>query len=174
MTSVAADQDEPLFNSAHEALRFAYAYCYEQYPVTPLSRFLHGHYGSGRGLYGNYGAAVAGSIKRIVWSLTPIERNILLCRYSLNSQELSSAIASVLPLASGALGTGVHSTRMIIEIVHYHFRRDKTMRQLCDALNMRRSSVKRRLKKIEAYLYHLENVASAKAEHAMSAVGVVK
>lgn len=84
------------------------------------------------------------------------------------------AAIGTLPLASGALGTGVHSTRMIIEIVHYHFRRDKTMRQLCDALNMRRSSVKRRLKKIEAYLYQLENVASAKAEHAMSAVGVVK
>jgi len=45
--------EAPLFRSGHEALRFAYAYNPQQYPMTLMARMMRGPgIGSGRGLHG--------------------------------------------------------------------------------------------------------------------------
>jgi hypothetical protein len=62
MTSTA----EPIFDSAHNALVFAFQYPSEQFAESFIAKLTSGHLGSGKGLVGVDGAAQAGLIQSAV------------------------------------------------------------------------------------------------------------
>jgi len=74
--------DEPLFNSTHDALVFAFNYAGQQSPRTPMTSLMRtAQIGSGKGLSGLDGAAQAGMILAEVDRLPDDQHNVIVARY---------------------------------------------------------------------------------------------
>jgi len=68
--------DEPLFESAHQALKFAFAYSARATVATaPIVRMMRGPMRAGKGLVGMDGAAQSALIRAQVEALTAVHRN---------------------------------------------------------------------------------------------------
>jgi hypothetical protein len=75
--------DEPLFKSAPDALAFAFHYTMQQYDRPLVNRLADGPgVRTGRGLSGTDGAATAGSIRRHVGELLPLDQAALVARFA--------------------------------------------------------------------------------------------
>ncbi|CAG9177710.1 DNA-binding protein [Cupriavidus pampae] len=74
--------DQPLFDSADSALRFAFSYSKQQYSPTPMARLMRGTVGSGKGLVGNDGAAQAGMVRSEVEKLDALQLAILIAQFA--------------------------------------------------------------------------------------------
>lgn len=80
-------QNEPLFNSAHAALLFAFNYAGQQSPRTPMAGLIKGgRLGTGKGLHGLDGAAQAGIILAQFNKLPQPHQQILRIRFGKNEQ----------------------------------------------------------------------------------------
>ncbi len=77
--------EEPLFNSTHDALRFAFRYMEHQSPKTPLMSMTvdkeRPPIGNGKGLIGLDAAAQAGMILAEVCRLPDDQHNVIVARY---------------------------------------------------------------------------------------------
>lgn len=79
--------EQPLFESAHDALLFAFNYAGQQSPRTPLTGLIQrGALGSGKGLHGVEGAAQAGIILAHYATLQKPHQHILRVRFGRNEQ----------------------------------------------------------------------------------------
>ncbi len=175
-TTVSTD-DAPLFRSGHEALRFAYAYNPEQYPMTLMARMMHGvGIGSGRGLYGTYGAAVAGSIKRIVATLPEARRDALICRYARTESDYIPAMQSLLRPAVAALGTGIHPTRLVLKLICRYYNRPAKIKLsvLCDEFALPAATMTRRWQRVRDQLRALESEAMSMVDDRFVSAGLVE
>lgn len=165
-----------VFSSGHEALRFAYAYNAQQYPMTIMGRMMRGSIlGSGRGLHGLDGAAIAGSVKRVVESLPPNYRRAIECRYAITDQEFERAFPHLLQPALASLGTGVHSTRLVLKLICRHFGRPQAVKlaSLADEHSMDAATVTRRWQRVHARLREMESGAACAADDALVKAGLV-
>ena len=85
--------DEPLFNSTHVALTFAFEYAGQQSPRTPMTSLMRTeNIGSGKGLSGLDGAAQAGFILAEVCRLSDDQHNIIVARYGRVTHECRGAV----------------------------------------------------------------------------------
>lgn len=82
VSAVALEVFEPLFDSAHAALTFAYRFSGQQYPLTIMAKIMGGILGSGKGLVGLDGAAQAGMICLLVKELPQLPRDSIDARYA--------------------------------------------------------------------------------------------
>lgn len=73
---------QPLFNSAHAALTFAFQYSGQQYDLSPMGRAMRGPTGSGLGLVGMDGAGQAGIIRAMVRRLGRLQEAIIVARFA--------------------------------------------------------------------------------------------
>lgn len=172
--------EEPLFRSAHEALRFAYAYSSQQYPVTIMGRLMGGGgMGSGRGLFGLDGAGEAGNVKRIVGTLPGAFRHAIAARYTINAHEVVAAACELVPFVIPALGTGVHHRRMVQDLICRFFGApgadggEVKLAALADRFDVDASTVTRKWQRVRSFLYGAERGASMAAEDAMIEAGLV-
>lgn len=115
--------NDPLFRSGHEACRFAFACSSQQYAMTSMARMMRGGLiGSGRGLVGLEGAAVAGTIKRHIEGLAQPYPFVIAARYELDPCKVVKCADALVPSVVSALGTGGHHRRMVQAIICRYFR----------------------------------------------------
>lgn len=176
MTSAARKNEDAIFYSGHEALRYAYNYSAQQYPMTIMGRMMRGKtVGSGRGLYGLDGAAIAGSVKRVVGSLPSRYHDALVCRYSQDEKERDAAIGRLLPVAAASLGTGTHKTRMVLKLIFRYFGLHPVkLAEMCDEFDMEAWTMTRRWKCVKRRLHELESQAGSAADDALTQAGLVQ
>lgn len=72
--------EERLFDSSHDALRFAFNFSGQQYQASAMNKAMTPAIGSGKGLVGVDGAAQAGMIRAELGSLPELHRNVLTAR----------------------------------------------------------------------------------------------
>lgn len=167
---------DAIFESGHEAMRFAYAYNAQQYPLTIMARMMRGGViGSGRGLHGLDGAAIAGSVKRVVESLPHDHRYVLVSRYAMTDREYEEAFPKLLQAATASVGAGVHSTRMILLLICRYFGRPEPVKlaTLADRFEVDASTMTRRWQCVRNRLQEIESQASAAADGALVDAGLV-
>ncbi len=155
---------DAIFRSGHEACRFAYAFSGQQYPLSVMAKIMQCvGIGSGRGLIGLDGAAVAGTVKRHVEAM-PMPNPLLIAsrcelNFEISRQYATLLVDSVMP----ALGTGGHPRDMVTALICIYFRiPDKDgnkikLSSLCDqfalsadTMTRRKSAIFRRLKEMES------------------------
>lgn len=167
--------EQALFRSGHEAMRFAYAYNAQQYPMTIMGRMMRGMIiGSGRGLHGLDGAAVAGSVKRVIESLPGPYRYALVCRYVITDREFEAVFPELLRPATASLGTGIHSTRMVLKMIcRYYGRPAVKLAEMCDEFGIEASAMTRRWQRVRDRLRSIESAAATAADDALVEAGLV-
>lgn len=74
--------DQPLFESADSALRFAFSYSTQQYSPTPMARLMRGTVGSGKGLVGNDGAGHAGMVRSELEQIGELNLAIVIAQFA--------------------------------------------------------------------------------------------
>lgn len=174
MATTATAQDEAPFRSGHEALRFAYAYNTQQYPMTLMGKMMRGlGLGSGRGLHGLDGAAVAGSVKRVVEALPHDYRYVLVCRYVVTDREFEEALPRLLRTAVAALPTGAHPTRLVLKLICRYFGRPVKLADLCNEFGMDAATMTRRWQRVRGRLREVESSASVAADEALVQSGAI-
>ena len=174
--------DEPLFESTHEALIFAFQYSHQQSPKTPMTSLMRtAQIGGGKGLSGIDAAAQAGMILAEVCRLPDDQHNVIVARYGhvlhecshceqdAPSEEWRSAIDA---LSHCVELEGVHRKvrLMMVERAICGGRMD--MDSLCKRYSLARSTtfkqlstIKTKLRKIErTALSNLDNVFFEKKE----------
>lgn len=174
--------DQPLFDSTHSALIFAFNYSVQQSPKTPMTSLMRtAQIGAGKGLSGLDAAAQAGMILAEVCRLPDDQHNVIVARYGhvlhecshceqeAPSEEWRSAVDA---LSHCVELEGVHRKvrlmmieravcggRLDIDLIckRYSLARSTTFKQL--------STIKTKLRKIErAALANLDNAFFAKKE----------
>lgn len=166
--------DDPIFRSGHEAIRFAYCFCPEQYPMTVMGKLMQRiGIGSGRGLHGLDGAATAGSVKRIIETLPSAYRNAIVARYAQTEEDFSTAILALVQPAVASLPTGAHKTRMILQLIGRNFGRDVKLADLCDTYGMDAATMTRRWQRVRECLRAIESEAATAADDALVDAGIV-
>lgn len=115
---------DSLFRSGHEACRFAYAYSGQQYPLTVMAKMMRGGLlGSGRGLVGLEGAAVAGTVKRHVDALRHPSPAILAARYETDRNRAATSAVRLVEFVVPVLGTGgQHQRHLVRALIYRYFR----------------------------------------------------
>ena len=175
MTTATMTQDTPIFRSGHEAIRYAYNYNAQQYPITLMGRMMRGMgIGSGRGLYGLDGAAIAGSVKRFVEALPHDYRYAIVCRYAATEDEFLHAVHEMLGAASASIGTGITPTRAILSLIGRYYGRPVKLASLCSQYDMDAATMTRRWQRIRERMRALESHGMQAADDALVIAGLVE
>ncbi len=171
---------EPIFKSGHEACRFAYAFNSEQYPVSIMGRMMKTvGIGSGRGLFGLDGAAIAGTVKRNVESLPMPIPIIIAARYEIDDTKGREYCALLVEFIIPALGTGGHNRRMVEELICLYFKRRNRKGELVKLANLAQNydlspdTITRRKSAAFRRLLELESNAQSRADDELSQNGLV-
>lgn len=175
MTTATMTKDTPIFRSGHEAIRYAYNYNSQQYPITLMGRMMRGMgIGSGRGLYGLDGAAIAGSVKRVVEALPHDHHYAIVCRYAATEDQFLTAVHELLGAASASIGTGVTPTRVILSLIGRYYGRPVKLAALCDTYSMDAATMTRRWQRVRERMRALESQAMQAADDALVVAGLVE
>lgn len=168
--------DVAIFRSGHEAMRFAYNYNAQQYPMTIMGKMMRGGpVGSGRGLHGLDGAAIAGSVKRVIEALPHDLRQSMVARHTADSREYSVAVSALIRPAMASLGTGVHHTRMVFALIcRYYGRPAVKLADLCDEYAMDAATMTRRWQRVRERMRAIESAAETAADGALVEAGLVE
>lgn len=174
------DDIDPLFRSGHDACRFAYAYSSQQYAMTAMAKLMKGSgTGSGKGLFGLDGAAVAGTIKRHVESMDDLHHAAILARHELVRNYAMAGASALVQFVVPALGTGGHHRHMVVALICRYFRipdengRPYQLSNLCDQFDMSADTMTRRWRNAKARLREIESRAQAVIDGALQEAGIV-
>lgn len=173
MTPQPAMLEDPLFNSAWDALAFAFRYSTQQYSPTPMARLMRGSIGSGKGLVGLEGAAQAGLIRAIVETLPEFERCVITARFALDNRESLAAKIILIQPATASLGTGVHNRRMVDNLVQRFFGQRCHLKDIAETYGVHPNTMTERWACIKRMLTSLEHRAIDRAEIALQDAGLV-
>ena len=179
----ATAQIAPLFNSAHEALIFAYRYSRQQYPRTPMSHILQGQpHGSGKGLSGLDGAAQAGMILAAVERLPREQELVIRVRYG-DVRDTCPCCGQLAPPQEWQEAVDALSHCIELEGVPRQVRREAVERVLCrrkwDAVRLSAEfglserTLYRQVGELRKRLGKVENTAMALLDELFAASGVV-
>jgi len=170
----------PLFKSGHEACRFAFAFSSQQYPVTVMAKLLKGSgMGSGRGLVGLDGAAIAGTVKRHIECLSAQAQMVIGARYEINDVSARMYAFALVNSVIPALGTGGHHRHMVRDLIcrYFHIRsadgRQIQLSALCDQYGLSADTMTRRWRSVKGCLREQESRAQAQADDVMTNAGLV-
>ena len=164
---------EPLFRFSTDALMFAFRYSGEQYALSPVAKMMGLRGGSGKGLSGLDGAAQAGMIRDEVGRLNPNERDCIIARYSVNKDGLQAKI-NLIPLAASALPTGMHSRRMVDQLVQRYFGKKMAIAELSESFGIERRTMHNRWLDIAKRLRETEDRAGIMIHDRLVSSGLVE
>lgn len=174
------DDIPALFKSGHEACRFAYAFSGQQYPMTIMGRMMkNSGIGSGRGLFGLDGAAVAGTVKRHVESLGVGDVLVIGARYEANVEARRNYAYALVDVVIPALGTGGHHRHMVRALICLYFKIANLdgdhvkLGVLCDQFGISADTMTRRWKSVKNRLRELESRAQSRADDVLTSSGIV-
>jgi hypothetical protein len=173
--------NDAIFRSGHEACRFAYAYSSQQYAMTAMAKLMRGSIcGSGRGLVGLEGAAVAGTVKRHVEELEDQSHAAILANYELVHQNAMAGASALVQFVLPALGSGGHNRRMVFALVCRYFKipdeegRQYQLSSLCDRYGMSADTMTRRWRNAKARLREIESRAHDLVDRKLQDAGIVE
>ena len=175
------DDIEPLFRSGHDACRFAYAYSSQQYAMTAMAKLMKGSCsGSGRGLIGLDGAAVAGTIKRHVEMLDDQYHAAILARNELVRNSAAVGASAMVQFIIPALGTGGHNRRMVLALICRYFGipdengKPYQLSNLCDQYDLSADTMTRRWRRTKERLREIESRAQTIIDGKLQEAGIVQ
>lgn len=168
--------DEPLFNSTHAALTFAFEYGGQQSPRTPMTSLMRtANLGSGKGLSGLDGAAQAGFILAEVCRLPDDQHNIIVARYDRVRHECKccsqSAPSDEWRAAIDALShcvelEGVHRKVRLMMVEKSVCGGRLDIDRLCKDYSMGRSAMYKQLSDVKVKFRKLERIAMISLDNA--------
>lgn len=172
---------EAIFGSGFEACRFAYAFNSQQYPMSVMAKIMQCiGIGSGRGLGGLDGAAIAGTVKRHVEAMPLPAPLVIACRHELDHQKSIQYAGLLVQFVIPALGTGGHNKRMVRDLVCRYFRikvegRDVQLNSLCHkyGVDMSEATMTRRWHAVSRRLREFESAAQSRIDDDLKDAGVV-
>lgn len=174
------DDLDPLFRSGFEACRYAYAYSGQQFAMTPMARLARGEQvGSGRGLIGLEGAAVAGTVKRHVEALPAPLPAALVARHAVTREVALAAAAQLVEAVIPVLGTGGHHRHLIRALVCRYFKipdddgRPYQLSRLCDRFGLSADTMTRRWRATRERLREIDSRAEVMIDEALERAGLV-
>lgn len=173
MTAQPTTLEDPLFDSAWNALAFAFRYSTQQYQPTPMARLMRGSIGSGKGLHGLDGAAQAGVIRAIVETLPEFERCAVVARFALDQRESLGAKLVLIRPATASLGTGVHNRRMVDNLVQRFYGQRCHLKDLAETYGVHANTMTERWACVKRQLTSLEHRGIDRAEAAFQEAGLV-
>lgn len=173
--------EEALFRSGNDACRYAYAYSSQQYAMTAMAKMMKGSgTGSGRGLFGLDGAAVAGTIKRHVESLDDQYHAAIMARNEIVRNSALVAAGALVQFVIPALGTGGHNRRMVLALVCRYFRiadengKPYQLSNLCDQYDLSADTMTRRWRNAKGRLREIESRAQTVIDGVLQEAGIVE
>lgn len=167
--------DEPLFRSASDALRFAYLFSGEQYPLTIMARMMRGIVGSGKGLVGLDGAAQAGLILRMVKDLSSQHQAALGARYLERSDRRWPDAILALTQDSLTAVSGILSHRYVRQaIVMRFFGAKVNFGEVAEKCGVHRNTISNHNRLIGKHLRDVEDAAYWRATDLMRERGVIE
>lgn len=164
MEHAAVAENEPLFDSAYDALAFAYRFNAQQYAMTPMAKLMRWQIGSGKGLVGIDGAAQAGIILGLIDHLQEWEQAAICARFSIDRKRLYWARNSLITPAMASLGTGIHNRRMVDALVQKHFGCRLKLKEVAEAYEVNKNTMTDYWRQIRKTLQEIEYRAMDKAE----------
>lgn len=177
---MAQSETAPLFSSGFDACRYAYSFSSQQYPMTVMGKLMRGEsVGTGKGLHGLDGAAVAGSIKRHVEALQDEHHAAIMARHELVRDHAAVAAGALVQFVTPALGTGAHNRRMVLALICRYFRipdengRQIMLASLCDKYGLSADTMTRRKSAAFRRLREIESRAQVLIDDALQEVGIV-
>lgn len=187
--------DEPLFNSAHAALVYAYSFSTQASPPkTPVAKLMQGPTGEGKGLAGIDGAAQAGMIRNEVVRLGKIAEAIIVSRNAPRWSPCSCRAAccsgrklnrewidAISTLADNVRTTALHGCTsnglMRREYVIRYFTRQGervSLEALADKYDMDRKTAGAHAGRVVKYLRTLEHAAEGAINDSLVAAGLIE
>lgn len=177
---MAETKSEALFESGYDACRFAYCYSGQQYAMTALAKMMKGGpCGTGKGLVGLDGAAVAGTVKRHVEGLPFPMPVAIACRHEINREKARQYAMLLVQFVIPALGTGAHHRRLVHALVCLYFNIGGTdgqkyrLASLCDEFGMSADTMTRRKAAAFKRLREIESASQCVVDEALKAAGIV-
>ncbi|MHB1372093.1 MAG: hypothetical protein ACYCW7_18110 [Pseudomonadaceae bacterium] len=173
MAQLATAEAEPLFNSAYDAIAFAYRFNCQQYAMTPMAKLMRGQIGTGKGLVGLDGAAQAGFIRGLIEQLGEWEKAALAARFAFDRKELFKARDTLIIPALASLPTGVHHRRMVDALVQKFYGERVYLKDLAELVGLHANTMTDRWRCIRKSLTELEHRAIDRAEAEFQVAGLV-
>lgn len=174
-------KSEALFESGYDACRFAYCYSGQQYAMTALAKMMKGGpCGTGKGLVGLDGAAVAGTVKRHVEGMPFPMPVAIACRHEINREKARQYAMLLVQFVIPALGTGAHHRRLVHALVCLYFGiRDANGKKikisdLCDKYDLSADTMTRRKAAAFKRLREIESASQCVIDEALKAAGIVE
>jgi len=183
--------DEPVFKSAHGALKFATNYVHGTLKKTAWAMAQGGGGGGGRGLGGLDGAAQAGMICAELMQLSPVWRNVLIARFTIASSPCAcragccrgyrentdwSAAVDYLTeyvLAAGLTGTISHFRLRRALVKRYFGVRDSFV-AIADMCGVHRTTAAEYNKAVVEFFRYVEVIAFMVTERRLQEAGIVQ
>lgn len=194
--------DDVLFQSAADALRFAFNFSHQQYDRPLMNRMMGGRNETGKGLSGLDGAAQAGMIRRELSTLPNLYRAVLIARYAPRSFpctcgrpccvgssvnfEWREAVNAVASYATDMVPGGADKFRLRRELVFRLYGSGKTLDAIADECGVARQTASEHNSRIMIWLRRgrearggqpevksVEALAEAAAQRALEQAGIV-
>lgn len=171
---------DAMFRSGYEACRFAYSFSGQQYPLSVMAKLMRGLcLGSGRGLVGLEGAAVAGTVKRHVESLPKPLACVIAIRFQPERIKAVEHTAHIVQYVMPALGTGAHHRHMVRSLVCKYFRipdsdgRQVQLSTLADQYGLSADTMTRRWRAIKERLREYESQSEGSIDSLLQDAGLI-
>ena len=171
---------DAMFRSGYEACRFAYAFSGQQYPLSVMAKLMRGlGLGSGRGLVGLEGAAVAGTVKRHVESLPKPLAYVIAARFQTERNKAVEHTAHIVQYVMPALGTGGHHRHMVRALVCKYFGipdsdgRPVQLSALADQYGLSADTMTRRWRATKDRLREYESQSEGAIDSLLQEVGLI-
>lgn len=173
-SAAASVQHDPLFRSAHDALRFAFMFSGQQYPMTIMAKMMRGIVGNGKGLIGLDGALQAGLICRMVKDMTYQQQAAIEARYADQSDKRwQPAIARLTQDSVGVLSGLSHRYARHALIARY-FGARVNIGEVAEKCGVRRETVSRYQRPLRDFLRKIEDSAYDQITVVMRERGVIE
>lgn len=191
--SATAEVLEPLFESAHGALVFAFNFSGQCYDRPMMNRLASPAFGSGKGLAGLDGAAQAGMIRAEVQAMGQLAEAILIARIAPRSvpchcrssccsghrpnKDWTDAISYLAEYVRTTALAGCTSNGLLRReyVLRYFTRKDDriSLEALAEKHDLNRQTVSAHASKVAKTIKELESIAQSAAEDRLMAAGMV-
>lgn len=170
--------DDPLFDSTHSALVFAFNYSLQQSPRTPMTSLMRtAPMGTGKGLSGLDGAAQAGMVLAEVCRLPDDQHNVIVARYGYVLHECPCC-AQDAPSDDWRTAISELANNIEVDWTHRRVRRDivemavgksiMNKDQFCKKYAISKSTAYRRISEVKTQFRKLERIAMINLDNAFS------
>lgn len=177
---------EPIFTSAHEALKFAFSYSSYQYPMSVMAKMMKRRkpLGSGRGLVGLDGAAQAGFVLSEVGQQARLNKAIITARFLERSMVCEccgglgrnpdwwGAICFLAEASAGAV-SGVSHSRMRQDLLAKIYGEPFTLDQIATRFSLDRKTIARHRNALDAWSRKVEARAVGAIDERLRDIGMV-